>query len=133
MFLPDESQVRPLIYCRKITLCCFKPLSSGQFVTAAEESHTAIYVKTPGSVCHILDIQQEPTDFLKSKDRDGGFPGGPAGKTPHFPCKGHKFDPWLGNLNPTCHTAKKKPKEWSYSIQNNRGHRLVLIPGDVGN
>ena len=109
-FLPDETQVRPLIYCRIINLCCFKPLSLGQFVTAAEESHAAIYVKTPVSVCRILDIQQESTDFLKSKDRNGGFHGGPMVKTPHFPCKGHKFDPWLGNLNPTCCTAKKKIK-----------------------
>ena len=109
-FLPDETQVRPLIYCRVINLCCCKPLSLGQFVTAAEESHIAVCVKTASSVCHILNIQQESTDFLKSKDRHGGFPGGLVVPTLRFPCKGHRFDPWWGNLNPTCHTAKKNSK-----------------------
>ena len=27
----------------------------------------------------------------------GYFPGGPVVKTLHFHCKGHGFDPWLGN------------------------------------
>ena len=54
-------------------------------------------------------------------------------QTLRFPCKGHRFDPWWGNLNPTCHTAKKIAKERSYSIQNKRDHRLVLIHADVGN
>ena len=25
------------------------------------------------------------------------FPGGPAVKAPHFHCRGHRFNPWLGN------------------------------------
>ena len=25
------------------------------------------------------------------------FPGGPVVKTPHSQCRGHGFDPWLGN------------------------------------
>ena len=24
-------------------------------------------------------------------------PGGPVVKTPHFHCRGHRFDPWSGN------------------------------------
>lgn len=28
---------------------------------------------------------------------DGDFPGGPGLKTARFPCRGHGFDPWLGN------------------------------------
>ena len=27
----------------------------------------------------------------------GDFPGGPEVKTPRFHCRGHGFDPWLGN------------------------------------
>ena len=23
-------------------------------------------------------------------------------KTPHFPCRRHRFSPWLGNEDPTC-------------------------------
>ena len=30
------------------------------------------------------------------------FLGGPSVKTPHFHCRGHGFDPWLGNWDPTC-------------------------------
>ena len=34
----------------------------------------------------------------KKKDREcGDFPGGPVVKTLHFHCRGHGFDPWLGN------------------------------------
>ena len=25
------------------------------------------------------------------------FPGGPVARTPCFHCRGHRFDPWLGN------------------------------------
>ena len=27
----------------------------------------------------------------------GEFPGGPVIRTPHFPCRGHRFNPWSGN------------------------------------
>ena len=30
----------------------------------------------------------------------GDFPGGPVGKTPCSQCRGHGFDPWLGNWIP---------------------------------
>ena len=26
------------------------------------------------------------------------FPGSPMDKTPHFPCKGHGFDPWVRKI-----------------------------------
>ena len=25
------------------------------------------------------------------------FPGSPVVRTPHFPCRGHRFSPWTGN------------------------------------
>ena len=31
------------------------------------------------------------------KKKNGDFPGGPVVKTPHFPCRDHGFDPWLGS------------------------------------
>ena len=34
-------------------------------------------------------------DPLKTKNRD--FLDSPVVKTPHFHCKGYRFDPWLGN------------------------------------
>ena len=35
----------------------------------------------------------------------GDFPGGPVVKTPCFQCRGHKFNPWLGNEDPACCAA----------------------------
>ena len=29
-------------------------------------------------------------------------------RTLHFHCRGHGFDPWSGNEDPACHTAKKQ-------------------------
>ena len=49
------------------------------------------------------------------------FPGGPVVKTLHFQCRGHEFDPWLGNWDPTCRAAqpkktkKTKPRSGSHS------------------
>ena len=48
-------------------------------------------------------------DTTKCKDRD--LPGSPVVKTPHFPCRGCRFDPYLGNEDPTCHTARPKIKK----------------------
>ena len=33
------------------------------------------------------------------------FPGGPVVKTLCFQCRGHGFDPWSWNKDPTCHAA----------------------------
>ena len=39
------------------------------------------------------------------------IPRGPVVKTPPFHCRGHGFDPWPGNQDPTCHTAWQKKKK----------------------
>ena len=39
------------------------------------------------------------------------FPGGPVVRTLHFQCRGHRFNPWLGDLPISCCVAKKKKKE----------------------
>ena len=39
------------------------------------------------------------------------FPGGPVVKTPCSQCRGHGFDPWSGNEDPTCHTAWPKKRK----------------------
>ena len=37
------------------------------------------------------------------KDYSGqDFPGCPAAKNPLVHCRGHRFSPWLGNLDPIC-------------------------------
>jgi len=38
--------------------------------------------------------------FLLKYTRIGAFPGGPVVKTPDFYFRGHKFDPWLSNIQP---------------------------------
>ena len=37
-------------------------------------------------------------------------PGGPAVRNLSFHCRGHRFDPWLGNYDPTCHEARSEKK-----------------------
>ena len=37
------------------------------------------------------------TEVTRKKTECGDFPGGPVVKTPQFHCRGHGFDPWLGN------------------------------------
>ena len=38
---------------------------------------------------------QSKMETPKTKNRD--FPGGPVVKTPHSQCRGHRFNPRLGN------------------------------------
>ena len=38
------------------------------------------------------------------------FPGSPAVETPGFWCRGHRFDPWLGNWDLICPVAQPKIK-----------------------
>lgn len=50
-------------------------------------------------VCRVtlekVSVVDTGQDFKSERSKD--FPGRPVVKTPHFQCKGHKFDPWLGN------------------------------------
>ena len=39
------------------------------------------------------------------------FPGGPVVNPRYFHCRGHGFDPWLGNYDPACSRAWPKIKE----------------------
>ena len=48
--------------------------------------------------------------FLKI-DGNRDFPGGPVVKSLCFQCRGHRFDLWLGNKDPTCHAARPKNKQ----------------------
>ena len=50
-----------------------------------------------------------PRSFLRKYCRRD-FPGGPVVKTLRFHCRGHRFDPWLGNYDPTCHEARSEKK-----------------------
>ena len=37
-----------------------------------------------------------------------GLPGSPMVKTPHFHCRGRRFNPWSGNKDPACCTVRPK-------------------------
>ena len=70
--------------------------------------------------------------YSKTPDRD--FPGGPVVKTPCFQCRGRGFDPWSGNSDPTCGTAKKtqnkqtnKKKTRTPDIQTNKNNSQFLL------
>ena len=41
----------------------------------------------------------------------GDFPGGPAVRTLSFHCRGHRFDPWSGNEDPSCCVARPNEKK----------------------
>ena len=48
----------------------------------------------------ILTLEREDTFFFSTggkEERVGDFPGGPVIKIPHSQCRGHGFDPWLGD------------------------------------
>ena len=52
----------------------------------------------------------------------------PVASTPS--CRGHGFDPWLGNKDPTCHKAwSKKKKERK---ERNRGSSVVKQVAVIG-
>ena len=55
--------------------------------------------------------------LLKSRRKD--FPGGPVVKTLRSQCRRHGFDPWCGNSDPACHTARPKKKKKSRGKQEN--------------
>ena len=40
---------------------------------------------------------KDPMQPKKKKKPIRDFPGSPVVKMPHFQCRGHGFDPWLGN------------------------------------
>ena len=58
------------------------------------------------------------------------FFGGPMVKTLCFQYRGHGFNPWLGNKDPTCHKAwSKKKKERK---ERNRGSSVVKQVAVIG-
>ena len=45
------------------------------------------------------------------RNNQGDFPGGPVVRAPSFHCRGPRFDPWLGNEDPTRLAARPKKKK----------------------
>ena len=43
------------------------------------------------------DMCWQGGDRIKKKKKIKDFPGHPLVKTPHFQCRGYRFDPWSGN------------------------------------
>ena len=42
---------------------------------------------------------------------EGDFPSGPVVKSLCFQCRGHRFNPWLRNSDPTCCVVQQKKKK----------------------
>ena len=76
---------------------------------------------------YVLSCNSEESKrlILKLKNK-GDFPGGPLVRNLPSQCKGHRFDPWLRNYDPTCCGATKPVhhKEWSQRTQQ----RACLLP-----
>ena len=50
--------------------------------------------------------------------QSGELSGGPVVRILHFHCRGHGFNPWLGNQDPACCIAQKRKKnEIKFKIQ----------------
>ena len=80
---------------------------------------------------HILGMLiNEDSVFLQTvsqnEDLKRDFPGSPVVKTPSLHCRGHRFDPWSGNKNPTCHKARKKKRE--RERERERDMKKILEP-----
>ena len=54
--------------------------------------------------------------YTRMQSVDWDFPGGPVVKTPRFHYRGHRFDPWLENWDPTCHTMQPNRKQKSIDL-----------------
>ena len=64
----------------------------------------------------------------KEKKRD--FPGGPVVKIPCFHCRGHRFNPLMGNEDPTYHIVQP-PKEKLTSLLWGEEGITTLMPSRV--
>ena len=75
---------------------------------------------------------------MESKIQHRDSPGGTEIMTLRFLCRGHKLDPCLGNLDPTCCKVwqKKIWHKWTYLWNRNRltdvENRLVVASGRMG-
>ena len=53
-----------------------------------------------------------PLELGDMKDAgEGDFRGSLVVKTPSVQCTRHRFNPWLGNQDPTCHMVRPKNKK----------------------
>ena len=72
-------------------------------------------------------LEEETTDHVKDLCRD--FPGHPVAKSPCSQCRGPRFNPWLGNLDPSCCSAEpdgldKGSEKWAFALDwRLSGHR----------
>ena len=66
------------------------------------------------------------------KHEVGGFPGCPVVRTPRIHSRGHGFDPWSGNKDPTCPVLWPKKKKYEVYGQEKGVMRRLLEPGRCG-
>ena len=48
-------------------------------------------------VCVCTCVESQVKKNIMDLSRVGDFPGGPVVRAVCFQCRGHRFDPWLGN------------------------------------
>ena len=64
--------------------------------------------------CHLVPLQSSHSIKVISIELNWEFPGSPVVKTLVLPMQGHGFNPWSGDKDPMCHTARPKNKELYY-------------------
>ena len=50
-------------------------------------------------------------------NESGELSGGPVVRIPHFHCRAHGFNPWLGNQDPACLITRSKKKKKEIEIK----------------
>ena len=77
-------------------------------------------------------VSQDGRNLLNNLDKKiWDFPDSPVVKTPHSQCRGHEFDPWSENQDPTCHALqpkKKRKKGRKKKTAKKREIRVGVIP-----
>ena len=70
------------------------------------------------------DMAQSMADYhyerYFKREAPGVFPAGPVVKIPCFHCKGHRFEPWMGNRDPTCPLALPKESKQEREAQEEK-------------
>ena len=59
-----------------------------------KELHFYPLTLPPAKIADLGKMPVEETTSLCKRNALWDLPGGPAVKTPHFQCRGYRFDPW---------------------------------------
>ena len=101
----DNSSLESLIYILKADLGLGSPLRQQKHKCQKKPTEKVDFTEIK-NVCASKDIKKGKRNPQNWRD----FPSAPVVTTPCFHWRGHGFDPWAGNWDPTCHVVQLKKK-----------------------